>query len=400
MRKNKGTGIIRRREPLRQTVNSYKFRLWRSPCARLVINSERCCDEAAQDSDPKIIRMDNGTYAQWLATALQFLAAAAAMTYPEQRSVALGTWVIGLAISLGATWIWWDPQWSLQQGGWFLFPLGMATGLALTWAKRGWIPIHLKDYQWRSRPRLEIYEIACRSVGIEPMLPVPDGPAVSVMRLLADAIKDRDLGAVGDVDGDPRQGGGIMTQIPHGSLAEFALASRNDQLLKFVNKWKTLENADFSKLLYPGDIHLDAKNLGHDKVQIAIRCFNGSPGVAAIGSITGEIEYRSPGRGACALGVPILVDGVGTQSGAWGTELFLVCDLTVPTDLAQEIARRLDGEETVVLGFQNLNIACDLGPPIREIVRMPLWNGVKFKKVDGQVCAIGWIIGAAINIVV
>lgn len=133
---------------------------------------------------------------------------------------------------------------------------------------------------------------------------------------------------------------------------------------------------------------------------VSIRYFNGSPGVATVSDVTGEIEYRSPTRGPCAIGTPahVVADGIGTSSGAWGTELFLVYDLSVPTEFGQEIAKKLDRGETIELGFQNLILRCYLGPPVRHNVRMPLWNGVKFKKIDGYICAIGWVIAATINI--
>lgn len=344
--------------------------------------------------------MDTPTFLTWLATGLQFVAGFIAMKYPNHKVAywsVLGTGIAIIAIAAG---FWWEKEGQSLDPRWALFPVGMAVGLALGWRRDIVLARPPQDTAWRGRNQLEIYEIACRAVGIGPVLPVPSGAALSMLRLLGDAVRDRDLGVIGGVDGDFQKDDGLRAQISHGSLAEFALASGNDQLMKFVNDWKPLENADFSKLLYLGDIHLDTMNLANDKVQLAIRCFNGSPGVATVGDVTGEIEYRSPTRGACAIGTPILVvtDGISRASGAWGTELFLVYDLSVPTEVGQEIAKRLDDGETVELGFQNLTIHCHLGRPVRHDVRMPLWNGVRFKKIDGHVYAINWVIAANVNI--
>lgn len=122
--------------------------------------------------------------------------------------------------------------------------------MALTWIRRGWLPFQAQNDQWRGRDRLELYVIACRTVDIEPELGITADPYLSVLRLLADAIKEGALhAAAGDVDGDLRTGGGVMTQVTHQELATFAF--EHGDLLRFANKWRG-KPTDLRRTLYVG----------------------------------------------------------------------------------------------------------------------------------------------------
>lgn len=283
-----------------------------------------------------------------------------------------------------------------------LLLLAIGAGMAVLWDYWSGKQNDEADDAWRARDRLEIHEIACRAAGISPpSLTVPSGPALSVMRNLCDAIRDRDLSAIGDVDGDPLKGGGTMAQITHGALAGYALKSGNDTLFKFANDWKPLKDAGFKKLLYLGDITLDAQSLDRDKLSITIRCFNGSTSQASVAEVGGSVEYRPREGAARNIGTPLLTaSGAHQVSVGWGEELFFTLDLAVPSDLARDMINQFANGEVVTIGFQDLTVACELGPPIRSIVQMPLWNGVQYVQIDGRACPIGWIIGISAKITV
>ena len=148
--------------------------------------------------------------------------------------------------------------------------------MALTRIRRGWLPFQAQNDQWRGRDRLELYVIACRTVDIEPELGITADPYLSVLRLLADAIKEGALhAAAGDVDGDLRTGGGVMTQVTHQELATFAFERGHGDLLRFANKWRG-KPTDLRRTLYVGTIVVDAQPLDTDRIDFGFRSFNGS----------------------------------------------------------------------------------------------------------------------------
>lgn len=337
--------------------------------------------------------------AGWVAVGLGFIAQAAPMKWPDIKWIpsaffGLGIFIVAAALALGM-----GLGWDNKQGWLFFLPSGATLGFASAGIVREWLSKHLlDDSAWRNRPKLELYEIACRAVGAKPVLPIPTGAPLSMLRLLADAIQSRDLRAIG-IEGSPSANIDHMTQVPHASLTEFARASGNDALSRFATDWKPLANADSQKLLYLGDIHVDARELERDKIVFTVRCFNGGPGLASIQYLKGCMEYRGQDQPPVQLSTITLMDG-GKVEAAWGEELFFSLETIVPSSIASEIAQRLDSNESVEFGFQDLVIGCHLGPPVRHTVKLPLWNGIQCAKVGGRVCVIGWIIGAAINITV
>jgi hypothetical protein len=52
----------------------------------------------------------------------------------------------------------------------------------------------IKD-AWRERDQLELYVVACLSLGLEPSLPIDEEPQLSRLRLLKDAIRSGELRA-------------------------------------------------------------------------------------------------------------------------------------------------------------------------------------------------------------
>ena len=304
------------------------------------------------------------------------------MKYPQHQ---LARWLVlvsGLSIVVGATLIWSEDQWKSIDPKWMLFPAGMAAGLALGW----WRKLSNErrdppDITWRARDQLELYEIACRSVTIAPKLPLPLA-ALSMSRLLADAIRRGDLGCVGEID--DQKTNGLSVQIPYTSLEPFAVAIANDQLITFIKDWKPSGVPQFGDKLRLADVRLDVDELSHDQLGMTLRCFNGTPAKLSVQDIRGIVRYETRAGSVVALGTPMLTASSPVSS-EWGGELALALTLNIPSELAGEIDARLSSGDTIVLDFSALTIACQLEAPVRETHRLPLWASAKFAKVQGQV---------------
>lgn len=137
-------------------------------------------------------------------------------------------------------------------------PPGLLAGIAIgallpwLWDSRKWLVARLQGEKfqpapvlmardgaddWRKRDRLELYEIACRSHGLSPILPVPNGSALSRMRRLEDAMRDGRLRAYrGDVAADGPEDG-VMAQISFSELSQFAEQESDADLTDFVRQW-------------------------------------------------------------------------------------------------------------------------------------------------------------------
>lgn len=85
---------------------------------------------------------------------------------------------------------------------------------------------------YQERDRLELYEIACRSVGAEPALPVNKDPQLARLRYLKDRIRDGHLRPVRDGE-EPD----VWTQIDRDELRRFAERHNHAGLLALTEKW-------------------------------------------------------------------------------------------------------------------------------------------------------------------
>jgi hypothetical protein len=92
---------------------------------------------------------------------------------------------------------------------------------------------------WREADELELYVIACRSVGVEPTYPVPDpSDALWRLRTLGNAIRTGDLKVRrGDID---NTGGhnGHMVQIHHQDLRDYGVQQNVPFAREFAELWK------------------------------------------------------------------------------------------------------------------------------------------------------------------
>lgn len=88
---------------------------------------------------------------------------------------------------------------------------------------------------WRERDRLELYEIAYRSVGKQPSLPISKEPELSRLRLLKDAIRDGKL--IARLSEKSPSSPDLWATVTHADLASFATYEQNNQLMAFATDW-------------------------------------------------------------------------------------------------------------------------------------------------------------------
>lgn len=158
---------------------------------------------------------------------VQVCAGAAALIWPDKLWIAYGTMAIGVAIAAGSL-LWWLAANRKNVAS------SMRSGVGRLLALR-----HLRKAHrlWRERDRLELYVIACRSVGMRPQMPVDIDPANSRLRFLADAIVDgRLIVSSGDVNGTG-PGDGLMVQIRWTDLSLFAERENHADMNRFVKEW-------------------------------------------------------------------------------------------------------------------------------------------------------------------
>lgn len=345
--------------------------------------------------------MDTPSYATWLGTALQFVAAYVAMRFPEHRMARWAVLGCGIGIAIGATLIWSGPGWQAVSRGWLLFPCGMALGLALGWLRKDWLfPPKAQDEHWRDRPDLEIYLIACLATGTRPtMEPAHPSSALSMQRLLENAIKGGTLHGIGDVSGDRQTGGGVMTRITHPELARFAHDTGNGTLLTFANDWKPTRWPDLRDTLGMASIDVDVTRLDADEISFAFRCFNGSGSPASVNGVSGEIEVQiEDGDEFVSLGVPALLpDRGGTRNVPYGGWLFPIVQCHIPTELVARLRGRLSVGAQVKFRFSELNVNCELHGAAKAYVRMPVWNLADCRMVDGRTYATQIITAAVVG---
>lgn len=91
---------------------------------------------------------------------------------------------------------------------------------------------------WRNRPEMELYEIACRSVGKAPVTAINKDPELSQLRLLSNAIEAGRLKSHAILRGDDNHD--FRVRITRDDLAAFAKETRNSALSVWVTKeWRS-----------------------------------------------------------------------------------------------------------------------------------------------------------------
>jgi hypothetical protein len=92
---------------------------------------------------------------------------------------------------------------------------------------------------WQERDRLELYVIACLSVGVEATLPVEQEPQLSRLRFLKDAIVSGELEAT--LARSSPDAPDVWATVTRSDLEFFAKARKHGDLVQLVQKWKQTE---------------------------------------------------------------------------------------------------------------------------------------------------------------
>jgi hypothetical protein len=88
---------------------------------------------------------------------------------------------------------------------------------------------------WRERDELELYVIACLSVGKDPSLPINEEPQLTRLRLLKDAIRKGELRAT--LSPSSPTVADVWATVGRKALAKFANRTKHEDLMRLVSAW-------------------------------------------------------------------------------------------------------------------------------------------------------------------
>lgn len=180
----------------------------------------------------------------------------AASTDPASITPNLAGWVKlagfeGLAAKVQS------PLWDLavEIAGIALLIVGLA-GILWPAARYLWGRYQRRASPWLERDQLELYVIACLSVGKAPALPVSGGTELVRLRLLKDAIKDGKL-PVRQMNGKSPS---AWTTVGVHDLQSFSEAINNADLKRLALKWAVFHGANTKRVaLEVVEVRADAK---------------------------------------------------------------------------------------------------------------------------------------------